>query len=312
MRWMYLGLLAIACGGDDFQPGPGGGTGGGESGNWQDLSVSSSATLNAIYVGGTGAFIIGDSGTAWDVAPGLSSPMTTGSTVAMTGVWGTGAGPTAQLLAVGYVGSVFERAGRTWALQDHPALGTANLEDIDGDGEDFTAVSSTGIFRRQGGSWSFETGQGGNLRSVFVEDNGDAWAVGDGGSIVRRESGIWYAVDSPANVDLRGVHGNGEHLVVVGHGGTLLQWDGREFIAHSQRIQVNLQDVWMAPSGVAFVVGNNGTVYRWNPSASGGVQGTLTDISADTSSHLYAVAGSDDRNVWTVGARGTVLRLRPQ
>lgn len=317
MRWLFMALLVLGCGDDGGEPLPGTdpGNGGGtpDPATWQDLSVSSSSTLNAIYVGGTGAFIVGDNGTAWDVAPGLSSPMVTGTTVALTGLWGEGAGPTAVMIAVGYAGTVLDRTGRNWNPQDHSALGTANFEDIDGTRSDLTAVSGTGIYRFQNDSWSFETGTGGNLRSVYVDEVGDAWAVGDRGSIVRREGGIWFTVDSGTNEDLRGVHGRDGVVLVVGHRGTVLRWNGQSFVRNPQRISVNLQDVYVAPNGTGFIVGNNGAAYKWtlsSPEDEG--SGTLSNISTPSNNHLYAISGTDDRNVWTAGARGTVLRLRPQ
>ena len=47
-----------------------------DSMNWIDRTIETSTTLNAVYTGGTGAWVFGDAGQAWKIAQGrvLSSP----------------------------------------------------------------------------------------------------------------------------------------------------------------------------------------------------------------------------------------------
>jgi hypothetical protein len=318
MRWIGLVVLALACTDGTAptdnvlptdNPGP--------DLAWLNMRADTSSTFNAVYVGGTGAFVVGDDGSAWDVTPGLTRTMLTGVTVRLTGIWGTGAGPTAEVLAVGYAGRILRRAGNTFVEEVHPNVGTTNFEDVDGvTSADLTAVSATGIYRFRDGNWSFESGAfNRSMRSVYVASNGDAWAVGDGGTVLRRQSDSWYQVASPVGRDLRGVHGRGDTVMVVGHAGTVMTWDGRQFVELDLRTNKNLQAVWVSPSGTAYVVGNNGAAYMIDPPEfdEDGEEidaGGAAELPTGASSNLYAVAGTDNGNVWTVGNRGAVYRIR--
>lgn len=323
MRWWLLGLLALGCGTDPSDPSENGENGDTDNGGevqldlaWTDLRINTPATFNAIYVGGSGAFVVGANGSAWDVTQGQSALMATGVTAELTGVWGQGAGPSAELLTVGYGGQILRRAGRTWVEEEHEAVGTANFEDIDGIEGDLTAVSVTGIYRYIDGEWFFENNAfNEEIRDIYVQPDGVAWAVGDEGAIIRRELDIWYQVESPTTRDLRGIHGSGDHVFAVGHRGTVLSWNGQAFIDLEVDTASNLQAVWVAPSGKAFIVGNNGAAYRVDPPVfdEEGTEiepGGVAELPSGASANLYGISGTDERNVWAVGNRGAIYRFR--
>lgn len=318
MRWWLLGLLVLGCNDtpdtdtdDIFDQDLNSGLNA-----WTSLRVPTSASLNAVYVGGSGAFVVGDNGTAWDVTPGLASLMLTGVTVRLNGIWGQGAGPAAELIAVGYGGRVLRRAGRTWLQENFPAVGTANFEGLDGKAGDLTAISISGAYRFRDGDWAFENNLfNKSMRDVYVGDD-IAWAVGEGGAIQNRELGIWYEVPSPTTRDLFGVHGHGDRVYAVGARGTVLSWNGRAFEVIELPTAANLQAVYVAPSGKAFIVGNNGAAFRIDPPEIDEEDGTvisaggITALPIGGTDNLYAIGGTDERNVWAVGNRGAIFRFR--
>jgi hypothetical protein len=323
MRWWLLGLLALGgCTdpqdtGNDDTTDTGDDTGTSSNVAWTSLRVESSSALNAVYVGGSGAFAVGENGAAWDVTPGLASLMLTGVTTRLTGIWGRGAGPAAELIALGYGGRVLRRAGRTWIEETHGGVGTANFTDVGGVQGDLTAVALNGAYRFRNGVWSFENNLFNTpMRSVYVTPEGEAWAVGEGGSVVVRQNGIWYQVPSPVTEDLLAVHGNGDYLYAVGIRGTVLSWNGRAFDIAELPTSANLQAVWVAPTGKAFIVGNNGTAFRIDPIEYDEVDGSVINpggvavLPVGGTDNLYDVSGTDERNVWAVGNRGAIFRFR--
>jgi len=67
----------------------------------------------------------------------------------------------------------------------------------------------------------------------------------------------------------------------------------------------DLNDVWMASSGLAYAVGNNGTVLRFDGD-------TWSPVDVGTDQQLNGVWGTAPDDVWIVGAAGTVLRFDGQ
>ncbi|MBN2498536.1 MAG: hypothetical protein JXR96_28350 [Deltaproteobacteria bacterium] len=66
-----------------------------------------------------------------------------------------------------------------------------------------------------------------DLYAVFGVPDGDVYAVGVGGTVLRRSGGSWYQLDSGIEDDLYGVWGTSdEHVVVVGANCTALEFNG--------------------------------------------------------------------------------------
>jgi hypothetical protein len=63
-------------------------TGDGEGVVWIDRTIETSVTLNAVYTGGTGAWVFGDGGIAWKISQGSPQSLDTGASDALRGVWG--------------------------------------------------------------------------------------------------------------------------------------------------------------------------------------------------------------------------------
>ena len=285
---------------------------------WVDRTIETSTTLTAVYSGGTGAWVVGEGGQSWQLSQGRADPLDTQTQADLLGLWGRGDGTSAEVVAVGYAGTVLDLVADAWVPSEDEALGTVNFEDVDGSPDDLTAVSATGIYRFDGDRWAFEdNGFNASLRAVHVAASGEAWAVGDNGVVLRRSGGAWESLTgAPSGVDLRDVHSNGTDVYFVGNRGTMWRWNGDGFDVIDTDTAVNLSSVWVAPAGTAYVVGNNGVALRWDPDKpppedadSDAVPGGFDELPTGTPSNLYAVYGSGEANIWAVGNRGAVFRF---
>lgn len=146
-----------------------------------------------------------------------------------------------------------------------------------------------------------------DLRAVWSSPSGRAWAVGEGGVILRHDGIGWAAIPSgPAGgltVDLRGVWGSADDDVwSVGTGGSAVHWDGHVWKRATPEASFALNDVWGRGADDAWAVGSGGTILHYD--------GQNWQIEASGSEHaLNAVWGSADR-VWAVGEHGTILVKR--
>lgn len=325
MRWWLLAAVLVGC---DGQSGPTGIDSDPDTEpvedtdiqipvQWVDRTVETSTTLTSVYSGGRGATVIGEDGKAWLLAEGRPALLTTNTESDLTGLWGRGDQSTIELVAVGFAGTVLTWNGTAFDRSEDGALGTTNFEDVDGTPEDLTAVSATGVYRYDGESWEFESNSFSRpLRRVYVEANGDAWAVGDNGTIVRRVSNVWQLVSAPSGVDLRDVHGYDGDVWIVGNRGTIFRWTGSALVKMDTDSSVNFQGVWVAENtGNVYIVGNNGTAIMWDPTVEPDPEdtdnpepGAFRELPTGSTSNLYAIYGSDELNIWAVGNRGAVYR----
>jgi hypothetical protein len=140
----------------------------------------------------------------------------------------------------------------------------------------------------------------GELRAVTAAGE-DGWAVGVGGTILRRARGKWVAEESGTTRDLYGVTRTTDGVYAVGASGTILfQRPGRAtWVEEPSGIAADLLAAFQQ-DGVVYAVGKGGAIVRrardgWVREASG----TLHD--------LFAVGG-DGQAIFAVGAAGTILR----
>jgi hypothetical protein len=129
------------------------------------------------------------------------------------------------------------------------------------------------------------------LHGIFAISAGDVFAVGDGGTILRRINGGWTVMSSGTTADLRGVWGSSSSDVwASGVAGTILHFNGTAWSAVSGATS-DVDAVWgSAPDDVWFAGG--GTVLHWTGAGftSFGFGGTM-----------LAVSGTGPRDVWVTG-----------
>ena len=274
---------------------------------WKNRSIETSTTLNAVYTSGTGAWVFGGTGAGWRISQGSAETINLEVSDDLRGVFGT---TSEALTVVGYSGTVVSVSDDLSSTVVD--IGTANLNDVDGTSSDLTAVGRAGVYRMTGGEWAFEHAAfGGALNDVYIRGD-EAWAVGDAGLVMKRDSDGWQRVAMDSNVNLHGIYGGaGMSLWIVGDLGTVLYHDGEIWTDRSIVAKTNLWSVWVGDDGHPIVVGSNGTALKWNPELGGedtDISEGFEEMNTGITNNLYRVFGSDVNNVWAVGNRGTVLR----
>lgn len=123
-------------------------------------------------------------------------------------------------------------------------------------------VAAPPLCTPSGVCWENPRPQGNRLNDVHIPQAGaDVWAVGEGGTVVRRTSTDFVLAPTGGTQNLRGVGGTSANLFVVGDGGAVLRWGGTSWQSESSGTFADLYDVW-ANDTTAIAVGTNSTIIR--------------------------------------------------
>ena len=101
-----------------------------------------------------------------------------------------------------------------------------------------------------------------NLQAVWGSGNEDFWIVGDRGTILRWNAGVWHQQDSGTTVQLNSIWGlDITHVWAVGDKGVIIFWDGTKWSIQRPGADAapSLKSVWAIDS-TAYAVGEKGTV----------------------------------------------------
>lgn len=130
-------------------------------------------------------------------------------------------------VAVGLYG-VLRWDGRAWSRIGEPRL--PDLAQVRGrSADDVVAIGGPSVVHFDGTGWTEEREPPPRaaLRAVWGRAPDDAWAVGDGGRILRITGATVAPVASPTQVDLRAAWGaSADAIWAVGDGGAIVRWDG--------------------------------------------------------------------------------------
>ena len=139
------------------------------------------------------------------------------------------------------------------------------------------------------------------LRSVWAADANSVFAVGDGGTILRRTNGAWETMASGTTQTLKMVHGtSASNVWAVGFSGTALRFDGVSWAPVSVGTTANIQAVWLSSASDIWMAGP-GTIWR---STNGGASFTATGKAGS----LYSISGTGPNDVWVTGENANVYR----
>ena len=172
-----------------------GGTDGGVDGassRWHVESSGTNANLHGVWAQGGDLYAVGEGGVILHSSgDGSWSAQTSGVTVELDAVWGSGA---ADIYVVGASGTILHSTGNgTWTAQS--GAPTDNLHAVWGSGAgDVYAVGTAGTILHSHGNWMVEhSGPTGlSLSGVWGASATDVYAVGEslgGGSIVLHSAG---------------------------------------------------------------------------------------------------------------------------
>ncbi|MGE0867283.1 MAG: hypothetical protein AB7P03_01885 [Kofleriaceae bacterium] len=160
-------------------------------------------------------------------------------------------------------------------------------------------------------TWCVEpSGTTSRLRSVWVIDANNVFAVGDNGTILRRSSNQWSAMASGTTENLRGVWGPSvDDLWAVGQGGTILRYDGSAWSAvtgvKSVSDDTDVEAVWGSGANDVWLAGPT-MVWNWNGStwATKGFGGILFSISGTGPDDVWVTGENSYLNHYTGGPVG--------
>ena len=277
-----------------------------ETAVWRNYRVETSSTLQGVYASGQGVYVIGTEGRSF--VGGASTPWVAMDPpvdgVNLTDLWGTGAAETILMYATAEQGLVAKYTQSGWVVED---LGTANHVGAGGSGPDaMYVVGFGGVYRFDGTAWTYEAVPGNvRLNDVFAVGL-EAYAVGEGGVILRRDSATsaWTQMESGTDADLNSVTGYSlDNAWAVGADGTALRYDGSRWQATTTGVTVPLWSVFAPNASDVFAVGNNGVALRYRG-------GAWESMPTGVSNNLYAVHGVSAANMWAVGNRGTALQFK--
>ncbi|MBK6847287.1 MAG: hypothetical protein IPG96_06990 [Proteobacteria bacterium] len=151
--------------------------------------------------------------------------------------------------------------------------------------------------------WQAEaSGSGTPLTAIWAPSEGEAWAVGLQGRVLRLGAGAWQAIEVPTTEHLTAVWGSAaDDVWAVGWNGTLLHFDGERWLLHPTPTTAHLLGVWGRSATEIWAVGAAGTLLRF-----GGAVWEAQPL--PTQALLTTVRGGPTGDLWVAGEGGTVLR----
>lgn len=270
---------------------------------WTNVSIAGGKDLAAVglrdgkaFVGGEdGVVYAADSKGAWSALnptepkPGITAlwlPPQGGGGLYLTTldgvVWRYGAGGWNQELKLEGV-----------ALHALAGIGDGSSEPT------LVVVGSQGSIWRGviGSSWAQEaSGTTETLRGVWGDDQ-RMTAVGDGGTLLTCEGGVWSAPTTDMLGSMAAIHGVAGLAFAVGQAGLVARRDTGAWSRVTAAVAADLRGVWLTSESDAWAVGTGGALVRFT----GDAWRALPQPTADPVNAIFARARDD---VWVVGAAG--------
>lgn len=140
--------------------------------------------------------------------------------------------------------------------------------------------------------WCAETAPAGTsarLSAVWAVTGNDVFAVGDGGTILRRTNNAWTKLTSGTTANLRAVWGASPSDVwAVGESGTILRFDGAAWTAVTGVTTSDVAAVWGASATDVWLAATS-KVFHWNGASwsSTTVVGSMQGLSGTSGSDIW-------------------------
>ncbi|MDH4036930.1 MAG: hypothetical protein OEV86_05495 [Candidatus Krumholzibacteria bacterium] len=277
-------------------------------GSWNTEPAITGEWLYGAAQSGASTWVVGarailhDGGAGW-------APETRGAVPQLSGITGP---PHTPLRVVGGGGYVARQLGDAWHWEDAGNARTFNAIWCEPGGDVF-AVGSNRIVHHDGIAWVEEYNSPVELLDVAGGPSG-VYAVGTGGAILRRNSGVWTSVrpTTPVFNDLRAYTSlAGDEAYIVGSDGRLLAFNGAAWVVSDSRITTQLNDVTGSVPGSSVRAAAVGETSR-------GGQGTIIGLSpvkgrgweampSPTPKSLLALARGPQGRLYAVGQSGVVI-----
>ena len=170
----------------------------------------------------------------------------------------------------------------------------------------WTVGDGGAIYRwKPGKGWaSLPSPTSARLNAVASTTEDFAFAVGDGGTLLRWDGSKWSKVPVPTQADLYGVTFGPTRIGwAVGSGGTALRWADGAWTPTSTPVSTALRAVYASFDDSAWAVGDGGVILQWTGSG-------WQKVTSPTSNDLLAIDGPYENQAWAVGKNGTVLQYQ--
>jgi hypothetical protein len=268
----------------------------------------------------TGACALADGGApdgALDGAvPSLWRVLTSGTSSQLNGLWVSASGT--EVYAVGRGGTIlYSGKGSAGPFATQTSNTTNELYAVwGGDELDVFAGGGTGTFLYtgdRGTTWNVEMPPpaltGNRVRAVRGLSATDVWLCGQGGIVDRLTSlaplnwTSWNASVTTTTGELRGfAEYSPLSAMVVGDAGAIIHYDGTKWNPKNSPTGGQLNGIVNFGDNSLFIVGDGGVIMH-----STSPMGGFSLRTSNTNSNLEAVWGSSTRDVYAVGADGTIL-----
>jgi Tol biopolymer transport system component len=241
------------------------------------------------------------------VAVNLWSPMSSGTTEPIAGVWGTSA---SNVFAVGNSGTLLRYNGSSWA----PASVTSkNITAVWGSSaSDVFAVAGPStccdlqLLHFNGTSWS-EMDRGalnGGMRALWGSAPTSVIAggtTGAAGSVLTFDGTTWTQ-PAGASGTIESVWGSSRsNVYAAGWGSSVLRFDGSSWATVPTGASQTVSSVWGTSASDVYAVGGGGTALRFNGS-------NWSALTTNTSQNLSTVWGTSSSDIYVAGENGAILR----
>ena len=159
------------------------------------------------------------------------------------------------------------------------------------------------VINAQAVDWELQTQlpTSNSLKGVWGSSNNNVFAVGDNGTILHYDGNQWLALNSGTNSTLYSVWGNSaDDVFAVGSNGTILHYDGFQWTAMNSNTLSTLIDIWGHSSSEVFAVGESGTILFYDGNQ-------WTSMNSNTFDSLWGIWGHSNTDIFAVGESGTIL-----
>lgn len=267
--------------------------------------------LNAVTAVGQEVWAVGDAGVVLHRSGGTWSRQQLGADALYT-VFSDGVG---GLYAAGKGDALWSYDGAAWSRTSLPGQTTADASYAGAAQGDLIllAGSSGRILRRDRSGWQRESDALTPLplRALLLRSDGSGYAVGDGGTVLRRIAAppSWSldrAAQNPPAVALRAVFTLAGEVYTVAETGLTLRRSSTGWQPSGSAVAGHVLGASGDDSG-AFGVGTAGQLWRRGPGPGDSWRSALP-VSILTTSDITAIADAGDGSLYAVSEDGQVLR----
>jgi hypothetical protein len=227
-----------------------------------------------------------------------------------SGVWGVS--PT-QVWAVSGSGDVWRYDGPEWTSIHHSeaiaweTIWGASASDV------WVGGTDGNLLHWDGAAWSPSSAGTGDVRAIWGSAAGNVFAANREGEIRRWNGSSWTLMDTGGGPPLNGLWGSGpDDVYAVGENGTVLHYDGNASLAWTPVATPadpagSVTAIWGSGPDDVYIATDNGLrLVHWD----GAAWKVLTSLSPNANVWMYALWGSDSRNLYAGGDVGLILHGR--